>query len=203
VRSRVCSPETRTVRRKSSAGVRSLSYERFEGRGPCLQGQPVWSFLVAGHRASVGNTATAGLLGLHRQVAPAPAPAVTPPSLDGPPLRRLTKDEYSFSQSPRRFDNPRGGGTTPVIGMPVVTGVARSDSGADTPPMERYAVKFTQCAVSVLAELDQAGNGDRVGIHPSRRNATPQPRKKSPGSTRTCWGHLGIPCPLAVGQSVH
>jgi hypothetical protein len=76
--------------------------------------------LVLGLQASVGNTATAGLLGLHRQIAPAPAPVVTPPSPGGPPLRRLTKDEYTFSESPRRFDM-----TYRPVGPLPATGTAR------------------------------------------------------------------------------
>jgi hypothetical protein len=59
--------------------------------------------LVLALQASAGNLATAGLLGLNRQVTPAPAPAVSPPA-SAPPLRRLPRDEYRFTESPRLFD---------------------------------------------------------------------------------------------------
>jgi hypothetical protein len=60
--------------------------------------------LVLGLQASAGNTATTRLLELHRQITPAPAPPVTPPVPGRPPLRRLAKNEYTFTESPRRFD---------------------------------------------------------------------------------------------------
>lgn len=63
-------------------------------------------------QSTAGNAATTALF---RQVAP-PVPGVTPPTAP-PPLRRLPKEEYRFTGSPRRFDmSYRPVGPLPAVG---------------------------------------------------------------------------------------